>query len=85
MGAFASSHARVGSTLGCSSSVAVKVYNRAGRLVREVVSGERMGSGANVVRWDGRDGGGEMVGDGLYLISAEAGGHKQVKTVSVIR
>ena len=44
-----------------------------------------MGSGANVVRWDGRDEGGEMVGDGLYLVSVEAGGHKQVKTVSVVR
>jgi flagellar hook assembly protein FlgD len=71
--------------LGRAGAVTVKVYNRAGRLVREVVSGLQMGVGANLVRWDGRDDGGEVVAEGLYLVSVEALGRKQSKTVSVVK
>ncbi len=84
-GRFANDHVGIAFTLGSSSSVTVRVYNRAGRLVREVMSGEVMGAGANLVRWDGRDVAGEIVGEGLYIVSVEALGNKQAKTVSVVR
>jgi ligand-binding sensor domain-containing protein len=84
-GTFASSDAAIGFSLGRSGPVTVKVYNRAGRLVREVASGQYMGAGANLVRWDGRDRGGEIVEDGIYLLSVEALGEKQVKTIAVVR
>ena len=58
---------------------------RAGRLVREVISGEYMGAGANLVRWDGRDGDASIVGEDLYLVVVEALGRREVKTVSVVR
>ena len=64
---------------------AVTIYNRAGRLVREVENGRTMNAGANLVRWNGEDQSGEIVPDGLYLISVEALGEKQVKTLAVVR
>ncbi len=84
-GSFANSQAAVSFVLGRSGEVTVRVYNRAGRLVREVVSGQYLGAGTNVVRWDGRDEGGAVVAEGLYLVSVEALGQKQVKTVSVVK
>jgi hypothetical protein len=84
-GTFANSEVAISFTLGRPGSVTVKVYNRAGRLVREVISGEYMGAGANLVRWDGRDIDANIVGDGLYLVAVEALGQKQVKTLAVVR
>ncbi len=84
-GSFANSETAVSFVLGRSGAVTVRVYNRAGRLVREVMSGEHLDAGTNLVRWDGRDGSGAVVGEGLYLVSVEALGQKQVKTVSVVK
>ncbi|UCF78743.1 MAG: hypothetical protein JSW03_00240 [Candidatus Eiseniibacteriota bacterium] len=84
-GGFANAEAAIGFALGRAGAVTVKVYNRAGRLVREVISGAQMGAGANLVRWDGRDRDGVIVEDGLYLVSVEALGEKQVKTIAVVR
>lgn len=84
-GTFANDHVAIGFTLGRSAPVTVKVYNRAGRLVREVVSGQTMGAGANLVRWDGRDDNALASPDGLYLVSVEAMGESQTKTISIVR
>jgi flagellar hook assembly protein FlgD len=84
-GTFANDHVAIGFTLGRSVPVTVKVYNRAGRLVRELMSGETMGAGANLVRWDGRDDNSETSPDGLYIISVEAMGQRETKTISVVR
>jgi hypothetical protein len=84
-GTFANDHVAIGFTLGRSAPVTVRVYNRAGRLVREVVSGETMGPGASLVRWDGRDRGGVYVADGLYLVTVEALGRIQRKTLAIVR
>jgi flagellar hook assembly protein FlgD len=72
-------------TLGRAGPVTAKVYNRAGRLVDELVSGLQMNAGANVVRWDGRDVDGAEVPDGLYLVAVEALGERQVQTLAVVR
>jgi flagellar hook assembly protein FlgD len=44
-----------------------------------------MGAGANLVRWDGRDDNSETSPDGLYIISVEAMGQRETKTISVVR
>jgi hypothetical protein len=84
-GRFANEEVAVGFTLGRPGPVTVKVYNRAGRLVREVASGQPMNAGANLVRWDGRDLDTNLVQGGLYLVVVEALGQKQTKTLAVAR
>ena len=84
-GGFATDEAAISFTLGRPGPVTVKVYNRAGRLVREVVSGQQMNAGANLVRWDGRDSNSNQVEDGLYLVVVEALGDKKVETLSIVR
>ncbi|MCK4510951.1 hypothetical protein KAW64_04385, partial [bacterium] len=84
-GSFANTEVAISFTLGRSGPVTVKVYNRAGRLVDELVSRLQMNAGANVVRWAGRDGDGTEVPDGLYLVTVEALGERQVQTLAVVR
>jgi hypothetical protein len=84
-GGFADSQVSIGFSLGRSGPVSVRIYNRAGRLVREVLSEVPLCAGANLVRWDGQDRDGHLVEDGIYLVSIEAQGKKQVKTLAVVR
>jgi hypothetical protein len=84
-GGFASRQAAISFTLGRPGAVTARVYSRAGRLVREVADGLSLGAGANVVYWDGRDHEGKVVEDGIYLVSIEALGEKQVRTLAVVR
>jgi ligand-binding sensor domain-containing protein len=84
-GGFADDEVGIGFSLGRSGPVTVKVYNRAGRLVREVASGLQMNVGANLIRWDGRDADGKMIEDGLYLVTVEGLGDTRVKTLAVVR
>jgi hypothetical protein len=84
-GAFASEEAVISFALGRPGPVTVKVYNRAGRLVREVASGQQMNAGANLIRWDGRDSGSNLAEDGLYLVVVEALGRKETRTLAVAR
>jgi hypothetical protein len=71
--------------MGRAGSVSVKVFNRGGRLVREVAKGESMGEGANLVRWDGRDRDGTPVGSGVYLVTVEALGETRTQTLAVAK
>ncbi|MCK4512364.1 hypothetical protein KAW64_11525, partial [bacterium] len=84
-GSFADTEVAISFTLGRAGPVTAKVYNRAGRLVDELVSRLQMNAGANVVRWDGRDDDGAEVPDGLYLVAVEALGERQVQTLAVVR
>ena len=84
-GRFASPEVAIGFTLGRPGGVTVKVYNRAGRLVREVATGLSLGAGANLVRWDGRDRQGAVVEDDLYVVTVEALGEKRTQTLAVVR
>ena len=61
------------------------IFNRAGRLISEVVSGEQLNAGANLVHWDGRGRDGTMVEGGIYLVAVEAFGERQVKPLAVVR
>jgi hypothetical protein len=84
-GTFANDHVAIGFTLGRTAPVTVRIYNRAGRLVSEVVSGQTLGVGANIVRWDGRDRGGVYVADGIYLVTVEAVGQMRKNTLAIVR
>jgi hypothetical protein len=84
-GGFADSQVSIGFSLGRSGPVSVRIYNRAGRLVREVLSEVPLGAGANLVRWDGEDRDGHLVEDGIYLVSIEAQGLRETRTVAIVR
>jgi len=84
-GSFASSEVGISFTLGRPAPVTVRVYSRSGRLIREVVSGQAMNAGANLVRWDGRDRNGGFAVDGLYLVTVEALGRTERKTLAVVK
>lgn len=83
-GNFSDTRIAIGFTLGRAAPVTVKVYNRAGRLVREVASGLALGAGANLVYWDGRDRDGDMAREGLYVVTVEALDEKQTQTLAVV-
>jgi len=84
-GAFARSEIEIGFTLGRAGNVSVRVYNRAGRLVRQLADGTPMGAGANLMRWDGTDRDGRPAVSGLYLVALEAFGLRRTSTLVVIR
>jgi len=84
-GGFASSDVSISFTLGRPAPVTVRVYSRSGRLVREVVAGQAMNAGANLVRWDGRDRNGGFAVDGLYLVTVEALGRTERKSLAVVK
>jgi hypothetical protein len=67
-----------------SGRMTVKVYNRAGRLVRRIVEGAAATPGENLVRWDGRDSEGRFAEAGLYLVTVECAGHTVTQTVAVL-
>jgi hypothetical protein len=75
----------IGFTLARPGAVTVQVYNRAGRLVREVVRSAYLGSGANLVHWDGRDGEGRAAEAGIYVIAVETPEGKRMGVVAVER
>ena len=66
-------------------SASVRVYNRAGRLVRVVAENRRFEPGEAVVRWDGLDSRGAITSDGLYLVVVQGGDHRLTKPVAVVR
>ena len=69
--------------LGKPSTGAVKVYDRAGRLVKEVAESSEFLAGQNVVFWDGTDGDGQVVPSGLYTVAVRFDGETSVRTVVV--
>ena len=83
-GAFARGEVAIGFTLGRAGNVSMRVYNRGGRLVRELADGMPMEAGANLVRWDGTDRDGRLAESGLYLVGLEALGLRRTATVAVI-
>jgi flagellar hook assembly protein FlgD len=70
--------------LGRAATGAVKVDDRAGRLVKEVAESAAFAAGRNVVYWDGRDGAGDTVPSGIYVVTVEAEGDTDVASVAVV-
>lgn len=83
-GGFATSDVAIGFSLARPGGATVKLYNRAGRLVRVVASGMGAVAGENLVRWNGRDDDGRLVEAGLYLVTVEALGQTLTKPLAVV-
>ena len=66
-----------------SSAVTVKVYNAAGRLRRTLIEEMPLSSGTQVLWWDGRDRNGRIVASNFYIITVEANGVNERKTIVV--
>ncbi|MBM3313530.1 T9SS type A sorting domain-containing protein, partial [candidate division WOR-3 bacterium] len=62
----------------------VAVYDRAGRLVRQLSSGPRRAGSGRVI-WDGADAEGHKVGAGVYLFRMVTGGKSVVQKATVVR
>lgn len=84
-GSFASRQIGIGFTLSRPAPVTLRIYNRAGRMVQEVASGQAMNAGSNLLRWDGKDRRGEFVADGIYMVTVEALGQKQRNVLAVVK
>jgi hypothetical protein len=82
---FAADNVAIGFTLGRAAPVTVRIYNRAGRLVRELTANAEFPAGSNVVRWNGLDRGGVPAADGIYVVAVEASGETRRGTVAIVR
>ncbi|MDZ7335169.1 MAG: hypothetical protein ONB13_00165 [candidate division KSB1 bacterium] len=69
--------------LGEQAPVTIKIYNAAGRLVRYLTENQWMAYGSNVVYWDGKDQWGEFCVSGLYIVTVQARGKLESKTVVI--
>ena len=66
------------------SHVDLKIYDVAGRLVREVVSGSRP-AGRNEVRWDGKDSAGQEIASGTYFARLIVDEQIEIKSLTLVR
>jgi ligand-binding sensor domain-containing protein len=84
-GTFADRQVGISFRLGKPAPVTVKVFSKSGRLIREVASGVPLQAGENLISWDGVDRNGGYVVDGVYLVTVEALGQIQTKTLAVVK
>jgi hypothetical protein len=61
------------------------VYDVSGRLVRVLVESDRVGPGAHVAPWDGRDKEGRPVVSGVYYCRLEAVGQVRFSKLALLR
>jgi len=64
--------------------VSLKVYDVSGRLVRDLVQGNRS-AGNHRERWDGRDDSGQEVASGVYFARLSAGAETRMKQMLLLR
>jgi len=64
--------------------IKINLYDTRGKKIKEIADEER---GAEICRyyWDGKDGSGNIVGSGLYLVHIEAGDYKKTKKIIVVK
>jgi hypothetical protein len=62
--------------------VTLRLYDVAGRLVRELVHGE-FAAGLRSQHWDGRDAGGRRVAAGVYFVQVSAFDHARTRRIRV--
>jgi hypothetical protein len=70
--------------LAVEAEVQLRVYDLAGRLVRNLVGGQ-MEAHRHQVLWNGLDERGQRVGSGLYLVRFEAGGVTATRKLILVR
>ena len=64
--------------------VRLDVYDLLGQKVRTLVAGERSAGGHEAV-WDGRDGSGQLVGNGVYFYRLRAGDYVQMRRMMLFK
>jgi len=60
------------------------IYNAKGQLIR-VLAEDEFQAGSHSVVWDGRDGRGNALGSGIYLVKMSCGGHKSILRMVMIK
>jgi hypothetical protein len=66
-----------------TSPVSIKVYDATGKLVTTLVD-SRMTAGSQSVRWDGRDGAGRKVAQGVYVVRMVAADYSAAKKIILL-
>ncbi len=74
----------VGFSLPVRGEVDVRVFDVAGRRVRQLVIGFE-NAGEHLVQWDGKDGAGERVSPGVYFVRLRALGEERVQKLTIVR
>jgi hypothetical protein len=74
----------IGYRLEARGSATLEVFDLLGRRVRVLVDGEQP-AGSHTAEWDGRDGAGRSVSNGVYLIRLRTGDASATRRVSVLR
>lgn len=67
-----------------SAFVSLRIYDAAGRTVRELVDGSRE-AGVYSETWDGKDGGGREAASGIYFYKLVAGSHAETRKMVLLR
>jgi len=66
------------------SEVSLKIYDNAGRLVRDLFEGS-LDAGPQSVKWNGRDDTGETVASGIYHYTFRAGDHTESGKMALLK
>jgi len=66
-------------------SVSLRVFDMAGRLVRNLFTTEPHTPGRHEVVWNGRDDGGRQVASGTYFYRLEAGQYSETKRMVLVK
>jgi hypothetical protein len=66
-------------------SVTLRVFDMAGRLVRELIAAEPHTLGRHEVVWNGRDDSGRLVASGTYFYRLEAGEYSETKRMALVK
>jgi hypothetical protein len=75
---------RISFELPARSSARVEIFDVRGALLRTLAD-DVMDAGRHVVEWNGRDGGGNVVGSGVYFYRLTAGGRTQSKKMVILK
>ena len=67
------------------SAVQLTVFDASGRVVRELVAGERLAAGTHTVVWNGRDQLDQPVGTGVYFCRFQAAGKSATRKMTLLR
>lgn len=67
------------------SEVRISIYAPSGRLVRELTADRQDAFRVGVLEWNGRDGSGESVGPGVYLIKINNGDTEETRKITLVR
>jgi flagellar hook assembly protein FlgD len=59
--------------------VSLAIYNNKGQMIKSLIDGSTLESGAHTFTWDGRDKYGKPVSSGIYLYRLQSGANRQTR------